>query len=81
MAQMTVSDTWALGERMAWARKLIGLDQTAMGRQVGASRPTVSAWETGDREPSFSQVVRWAKLTGQSLEWLAEGVGDYRSEG
>ena len=74
MATIAVSDTQTVGERLATARKLAGIDQTTMGHLIGASRPTVSAWERDEREPSFSQVVRWAKETGQSLEWLAGGV-------
>lgn len=74
MATVTVSDTQTVGQRLATARRVAGFDQTAMGMLVGASRPTVSAWERDEREPSFSQVVRWANETGQSLEWLAGGV-------
>ena len=74
MATVTVSDTQTVGQRLGTARKLVNIDQTTMGALVGASRPTISAWERDEREPSFSQVVRWAEITGQSLEWLAEGV-------
>jgi transcriptional regulator with XRE-family HTH domain len=74
MAIMNISDTMTLGERLAWARKLAGLDQTEMGKRIGASRPSISLYERGDREPSFSQVVIWANESGQPLEWLAAGV-------
>ncbi|WP_207226313.1 helix-turn-helix domain-containing protein [Microterricola gilva] len=74
MVNMTVAPTMPLGERLSWGRKMAGIDQTEMGRRVGASRPTISLWERGEREPSFSQVVIWAREIGQPLEWLAEGV-------
>lgn len=45
-----------------------------MGRLIGVARPTISAWERGLREPSFSQVVAWARLTGQSLDILVDAV-------
>ena len=74
MANALISDTLTVAERLRLSRTLAGIDQTEMGRRVGASRPTVSNWERGLSEPSFSQVVMWAKETGQSLEWLADGV-------
>ena len=71
---INLSDTMPLSGRLATLRKLAGLTQTEMGKRVGASRATVHLWETGSREPSFSQVVRWANESGQPLEWLAAGV-------
>ena len=71
---LTLSHPLPLGELLALTRGMIGLDQTAMGKRVGASRPTISAWERGTREPSFSQVETWAKLTGQPLSVFAEAL-------
>ncbi|WP_025159354.1 helix-turn-helix domain-containing protein, partial [Leifsonia aquatica] len=80
MANLVISETLNVAERLKLSRTLRGIDQTEMGRRVGASRPTVSNWERGVSEPSFSQVVIWARESGQSLEWLAAGVG-VRHEG
>ena len=70
----SLSDAMPLWARLSLSRRVAGLTQTEMGKLVGASRPTVHLWENGVREPSFSQVVRWANESSQPLEWLAEGV-------
>ena len=80
---MTIIDNpaWTLVDRLKKSRLLAGLEQTEIAETVGVARNTVSNWETGKSEPSASAFVRWARATGVSLDWLAEGVGDYRSEG
>lgn len=73
---MTMIDnpTWTLSERLRRARLLAGLEQKDVAAALGVNRATVSLWETGKTEPSASNFVRWAQLTGQPIEWLAEGV-------
>lgn len=60
--------------RMQMARKTAGLEQSDMAAHFAVSRQTVSNWERGVTEATFSQVVQWAAITQQPLEWLAEGV-------
>ncbi len=43
---------------------------------LGVGRSTVSNWETGLSEPQVTQFVRWAHVTGQTLEWLTDGIND-----
>lgn len=74
MTTITINGTLSLGELLAFYRQMVGLDQVQMGERIGASRPTISAWERGLREPSFSQVVLWAQISGQPLEPLVEAV-------
>lgn len=73
---MTMVDnpTWTLSERLKRSRLLAGLDQKDIAERLGVNRSTVSFWESGHTEPSASNFVRWAAVTGQPLEWLAEGV-------
>lgn len=63
-----------LGRRIRAARALVGLDQADLAERLGVHRNSVSSWETGTTEPRVSEFVAIAALTGQSLEWLAEGV-------
>ena len=63
-----------VGERLRVARLLAGLDQTEIGHMVGVSRPTVSSWERGLREPSVSQFIAWALATKQPLDRMIEGL-------
>ena len=65
-----------LTERLRVARLSAGLDQAQIARRIGVARQTVSNWERGLAEPSATYFVLWARATGQSLEWLAEGVHD-----
>ncbi|WP_425468280.1 helix-turn-helix domain-containing protein [Protaetiibacter larvae] len=63
-----------LAKRLRAARLLVDLEQADIAVRVGVARQTVSNWERGLTEPSATQFVRWAHVTGQPLEWLAEGV-------
>lgn len=80
MTTLTLNGVITPGKLLQMFRQMANIDQTEMGRMIGASRATVSAWERDEREPSFSQVVAWAKITGQPLDALVEAVS-HRSEG
>ncbi|WP_193752186.1 helix-turn-helix transcriptional regulator [Microbacterium oxydans] len=80
MTTITINGTLSLGEVLALYRQMSGLDQLQMGERVGASRPTISAWERGLREPSFSQVVSWSQITGQPIEPLIEAAARANAE-
>lgn len=70
-----INDTGlSLGKRMRVARQMAELDQAKIAEMLGVARTTVSTWERGETEPSASSFVRWSQVTGQPLEWLAEGV-------
>ncbi len=69
-----------LRKRLKAARLLADLEQAELAERIGVARQTVSNWERGLAEPSATHFVRWAKVTGQPLEWLAEGI-EVRPEG
>lgn len=71
-----------VGARIALARKVCGLEQRQLAERLGVSRQSVSTWERDRAALPFAVAVAVARLTGQSLEWLAEGVSvDHKSEG
>ena len=71
----TLNDTgMALSSRLRTTRLLAHLDQQQIADKLGVARTTVSTWERGETEPSATNFVLWALITGQPLEWLAEGV-------
>ncbi|MFI8634003.1 helix-turn-helix domain-containing protein [Microbacterium sp. NPDC077663] len=76
---MTIIDnaTWTAYDRLRKARMLADLDQTQMAAALGVARNTVSNWERGINEPPASAFVRWADVTGVSIEWLA---ASYRND-
>ncbi len=55
------------------ARRRAGLSQTALARRTGTSQATISAYETGAKEPSVSTLTRLLAATGHSLE-VTEGM-------
>ncbi len=71
---MLDNPTWTLVDRLKKSRLLAGLEQGQIADALGIARNTVSNWENGRSEPSASAFVRWARVTGVSLDWLAEGV-------
>ncbi|MGG7509424.1 helix-turn-helix domain-containing protein [Plantibacter sp. YIM 135249] len=73
---MTMIDnpTWTLSDRLKKARLLAGLEQAELAARIGASRTSISNYETGRNEPTVSVFVAWSRVTGAPLEWLAEGV-------
>ena len=74
MTYTPVQTTWTLQQRLKFARVGAGLDQQQLADSVGTSRASVSGYERGVAEPSASVFVRWANVTGVTLDWLAEGV-------
>lgn len=73
---MTILDnpTWTLVDRLRKSRQLADLDQEQIADAIGVGRTTVSNWERGRSEPSATYFVRWARATGVTLDWLAEGL-------
>lgn len=65
------------GELLRKARRDAGLDQAALGKEVGVRRETICAWETGRSEPTARQVKRIETITG--AEWLWSQLCPYVS--
>lgn len=76
MTTLTLNGSLTLGGILALYRKFSGMEQADMMRHLGVSRATLSAWENDAREPNFSQVVAWARITGQPIEPLIEAVNE-----
>lgn len=62
--------TWTLGDRLAKARRHVGLEQAEMAKRLGVSRALVSKWERDGTEPSVTQARRWAEECGITMEEL-----------
>jgi transcriptional regulator with XRE-family HTH domain len=50
------------------ARRRAGLTQVALARRAGTSQATISAYESGAKEPSLSTLERLLAATGHRLE-------------
>jgi transcriptional regulator with XRE-family HTH domain len=55
------------------ARRRGGLTQAALAERTGTSQATISAYETGAKQPSISTLTRLLAATGHSLE-ITEGT-------
>lgn len=55
-------------------RGAAGLSARSIAPLIGVSHGTVSNWERGQAEPSVSQFLRWAEVTGQPAGELLNGV-------
>lgn len=64
-----------LGIRIRYAREAIMLSQDELAKAIGGTQGTVSAWETGARNPHPSNLISVARATGCDLEWLKTGEG------
>src|SRR5947207_7473943 len=66
----TLNPTWTLGDRISKARRACGMEQADVALALDVSRAQVSKWERDVSEPSASQAVKYAALTGVAVEWL-----------
>lgn len=75
---MSTNEAYALpldlGQQIANARKRLGLNQTQLGARWGEHRTTISRWERGDGEPSFSQMVDLSEASGWPLSLFARAA-------
>ena len=73
---MTLSETggvpvWNLRDRLRKARETAGLTQDQLAAQVGVSRVSVIAYETGKVVPKRPVLLSWAMTCRVSYAWLA----------
>lgn len=59
---------WHVGDDIRKARTNARLEQAELANRVGVARSTVSKWERGISEPSHTQYLRIAKVTG--AHWM-----------
>ena len=62
----------SLGENIKRRQEELKLSQEYVAEQLGVSRQAVSKWETGQSEPTASNLVLLAQLLGLSLSELVE---------
>ncbi|AVR56173.1 helix-turn-helix DNA binding domain protein [Microbacterium phage Naby] len=67
-------DAATLPEILRATRGAAGYSARALAPLIGVSHGTISAWELGKTEPTVSQFLRWAEVTGQPPERLLAGL-------
>jgi transcriptional regulator with XRE-family HTH domain len=73
MTMMHIS-AGTVGARLRASRRAANIDQGVMAAQLGLARTTISNWERGVFEPTVSQFIVWAQITGQPAHELIEGL-------
>lgn len=71
---MTNIPNWTLGDRLAKARAFADISRPEMAHRMGVSPQSISNYETGQRTPRISQIVKWARLTHVPLDWLLQDL-------
>lgn len=59
-------------ERLKTCRETMGLSQKYVAVSVGVSPPTVSMWESGQKDPTRENLVKLADLFNVTTDYLLE---------
>lgn len=51
-------------------RKLNKISQDKLANMIGASRSSISMWESGENEPDFATVIKIADIFGVTVDYL-----------
>jgi len=63
------------GQRVAVARRRVGLSQPALAEKVGTTRATIARIEAGKTSPSVALALAISRELGESVEVLFGGGG------
>ncbi|HSX62256.1 MAG TPA: helix-turn-helix transcriptional regulator [Tahibacter sp.] len=65
-----------LPDRVRYARRLAGLSQAALAREIGIGPSAVAQWELpSGTSPTMEHLAHLAVRSGVAFEWLATGRG------
>ncbi|AYD86269.1 transcriptional repressor [Microbacterium phage Efeko] len=67
-------DATTVADVLRATRGAAGYSARGIAPLIGVSHGTVSSWERGMGEPSISQFIRWAEVTGQPAGQLLQGI-------
>ena len=59
-----------MGYRFAQARNEAGLTLVELAEKLGVTKPTISNWETGQRQPTLERLVQISSILGVSIAYL-----------
>jgi len=66
----------AFPQKLKKARNNTGFTQIEVSRELKISRPTISQYETGTREPDIETLGKLADFYGVSVDWLLGTAGE-----
>lgn len=60
-----------LGERIAAAREMAGMNQSDLAREIGVTRSAIQQWESGQsKNLKLANLFAVARATGADIYWL-----------
>jgi len=62
--------------RIREARERLGMKQKDLAMQLGISRPNLSRYETGEREPDSEILIKIASILNCSIDYLYGNIDD-----
>lgn len=71
-----MASTPSFGLQLRHVRRRNGVSQAALARALSVDRSLVSRWESGEREPGYSEVVLAAQVLGIPVSLLVEGLAE-----
>jgi transcriptional regulator with XRE-family HTH domain len=63
----------AVGQRLAWAREVVGVTQQQVADMIVVDQSAYSKWENGSRLAAPGAMVRFCDLFGVSLDFIYRG--------
>ncbi len=70
---MKVKTTTNTAKNLKALRENNGISRAKISRQTGRSLPTVMKWETGEAEPSSSDILILSEMFGVTTDFLIKG--------
>lgn len=67
----------SLGERITELRKISGISQNQLAKDMGVSRQAVSKWENGQSTPDPIKIIHLAQILDTDVEYLSTGRRNY----
>lgn len=64
-----------IGKRIKFIREKLGLNQSQLAKEIGLeSAMAISKYESDQREPDISKLIKLSELGNTSLDWLLTGA-------
>jgi len=72
---------WTLGDRLAKARKIAGLNTLELADRLGISRNSITNYEKGHTRPNRAVILAYESVTGVPAWWIEGGDDAERDQG
>ena len=67
----------SIGERLKQLRINAGLSQKDVAESLEMSKPIISQYESDQRKPSLSKLIKFSRFYNASLDYICENVDEH----